>query len=87
MAAAEQELEKGRIKIEEKQEVEAAAAEVEKLDVNDEELKKELEALKKEGLIDEEEIAELVSGKVRISCARARAWCWCVRACMRVYCA
>jgi hypothetical protein len=62
--------------------VEAAAAEVEKLDVNDEELKKELEAMKKEGLIDEEEIAELVSGKVRTSCARARAWC--VRARVRV---
>jgi hypothetical protein len=41
--------------------------EVEKLDMSDEALKKELEAMKAEGLIDEEEEAEIVTGKKKVS--------------------
>lgn len=43
-----------------------AQEEMEKLDVNDEQLKKELDAMKAEGLIDEEEIEEIKSGTVSV---------------------
>lgn len=43
--------------------VDELAEEVEKLDLNDEELKKELAAMKAEGLLDEEEEAEITTGK------------------------
>ena len=46
----------------------APAEEMEKLDVNDEELKKELAKMKAEGLLDEEEEAEITTGKVSIFC-------------------
>jgi hypothetical protein len=41
----------------------APEEEMEKLDVNDEELKKELAAMKAEGLLDDEEEAEITTGK------------------------
>ena len=48
------------------------------MDVNDEALKKELAAMKAEGLLDEEEEEEIISGKVRGCCAVLY-----VRACVR----
>jgi len=44
-------------------EVKAPEEEMEKMDVNDDELKKELAAMKAEGLLDDEEEAEIVTGK------------------------
>ena len=62
-------------------EVKAPEEAMEKMDVNDEELKKELAKMKAEGLLDDEEEAEIVTGKV--SCDMCI--CVCVRVCMFTY--
>jgi hypothetical protein len=60
-------------------EAEEAAEAVDDLKLDDE-MKKELAAMKAEGLIDEEEEAEIVSGKVSQLCmACACSGVWCVR--------